>query len=96
MVYSGRPKGVFFRKLSEGSETSDMTSDELGEMFEGDSADTYAGDILLVLDLGARTPIGPSGIFILDSYNLIIFHLKPVSFRESFKKKQKKTIEFSK
>ena len=46
-----------------------MTSEGLGEMFEGDSADTYAGKFLLMLmgggaeglacaDPGARTPIG--------------------------------------
>ena len=47
-----------------------MTSEGLGEMFEGDSADTYAGKILLVprggpacADTGARTPLGASGIY---------------------------------
>ena len=30
---------VKFQKLSQGSETLDMTSDRLGEMFEGDVAD---------------------------------------------------------
>ena len=52
-----------------------MTSEGLGEMFEGDSADMCAGKFPLVLmggraeglacacaDLGARTPIGASGI----------------------------------
>ncbi len=50
-----------------------MTSEGLGEMFEGDSADTYAGKIPLVprgglaegpacADTGARTPLGASGI----------------------------------
>ena len=49
-----------------------MTSEGLGEMFEGDSADMCAGKFPLVLmggraeglacaDLGARTPIGASG-----------------------------------
>ena len=49
-----------------------MTTKGLGEMFEGDSADTCAGKFLLVLmrgraeglacaDPGARTPIGASG-----------------------------------
>ena len=49
-----------------------MTSEGLGEMFEGDSADTCAGKFPLVsmggraegltcADLGARTPIGASG-----------------------------------
>jgi hypothetical protein len=32
-------KEVFFEKLSNGSKTSDMTSEGLGEVFEGDSAD---------------------------------------------------------
>ena len=51
-----------------------MTFEGLGEMFEGDSADTCAGIFLLVLmggqaeglacaDPGARTPIGASGNF---------------------------------
>jgi hypothetical protein len=51
-----------------------MTSEGLGEMFEGDSADTCAGKFTLVSmggraeglacsDPGARTPIGASGIF---------------------------------
>jgi hypothetical protein len=49
-----------------------MTSEGLGEMFEGDSADRCAGLFLLVsfggraeglacADPGARTPIGASG-----------------------------------
>ena len=49
-----------------------MTSEGLGEMFEGDSADMCAGKFPLVLmggraeglacaDPGARTPIGNSG-----------------------------------
>ena len=49
-----------------------MTSEGLGEMFEGDSADTLAGKFLLVTmggraeglacaDPVARTPIGASG-----------------------------------
>ena len=61
-----------------GSETSDMTSEGLGELFEGDSADTCAGKFPLVVmggqaegpacaDLGARTPIGASGNFNLYS-----------------------------
>ena len=51
-----------------------MTSEGLGEMFEGDSADTCAGKFPLVsmggrvegltcADPGARTPIGASGIW---------------------------------
>ena len=50
-----------------------MTSEGLGEMFEGDSADTGAGKFPLVsmgvraeglacADPGTRTPIGASGI----------------------------------
>ena len=45
-----------------------MTSEGLGEMFEGDSADMCAGKFPLVsmgglacADPGARTPIGASG-----------------------------------
>ena len=49
-----------------------MTSEGLGEMFEGDSADMCAGKFTLMLaggraeglvcaDPGARTPIGVSG-----------------------------------
>ena len=50
-----------------------MTSEGLGEMFEGDSADTCGGKFplmsmggqaegLVCADPGARTPIGASGI----------------------------------
>ena len=39
MTFLGR-QGGYFQKLSEGSETSDMTSEGLGEMFELDSADS--------------------------------------------------------
>ena len=49
-----------------------MTSEGLGEMFEGDSAVIFSGKFLLVsmggraeglacTDVGARTPIGASG-----------------------------------
>ena len=44
--------------------TSDLTSEGLGEMFEGDSADTCARKFPLVSmggRAGARTPIGASG-----------------------------------
>ena len=48
-----------------------MTSEGLGEMFEGDSADTCAGKSELVSMgcraeglPGARTPIGASGNFV--------------------------------
>ena len=51
-----------------------MTSEGLGEMFEGDSADTCGGKFSLTLiggraeglacaDLGARAPIGMRGNF---------------------------------
>ena len=64
------------QKLSWGSETSDMTSEGLGEMFEGDSADMCAvkfplvsmgalAEGLMCADPGARTPIGASGIGII-------------------------------
>ena len=56
-----------------------MTSEGLGEMFEGDSADTCATKFPLVLmggradglacaDPGARTPIGASGNFSMQLY----------------------------
>ena len=55
-----------------------MTSEGLGEMFEGDSADMCAGKFPLVsmegraeglacADPGARTPIGASGILYLKT-----------------------------
>ena len=58
-----------------------MTSEGLGEMFEGDSADTCAGKFSLVsmggraeglacADPGARTPIGSSGNYISISIEL--------------------------
>ena len=66
-----------------------MTSEGLGEMFEGDSADTCAGKFPLVskggrveglacADPGARTPIGASGILRCFGFgqvcNQTIFH----------------------
>ena len=62
--------------MSLGSETSDMTSEGLGEMFEGDSADTCARKLPLMsmggraeglacADPGVRPPIGVSGNFIV-------------------------------
>ena len=59
-----------------------MTSEGLGEMFEGDSADMCAGKFPLVsmggraeglacADPGARTPIGASGNSV---YNLIFIN----------------------
>ena len=55
-----------------------MTSEGLGEMFEGDSADTCSGkfplmsmgdraESLACADPGARTPIGVSGIHIIKT-----------------------------
>jgi hypothetical protein len=55
-----------------------MTSEGLGEMFEGDSADMCAGQFLPVsmggqaeglacADPGARTPIGSSGDLVIGS-----------------------------
>ena len=69
----------FFENLKScprGSETLDMTSEGLGEMFEGDSADTCAEKFPLIsmggraeglacADPGARTPIGASGNFVI-------------------------------
>ena len=60
-----------------------MTSEGLGEMFEGDSADTCGGKFPLVsmggraeglacVDPGARTPIGASGFF-FKSFLLTLF-----------------------
>ena len=59
-----------------------MTSEGLGEMFEGDSADTCAGKFPLVsmegraeglacADPGVRTPIGTSGILKLVILNIL-------------------------
>ena len=61
-----------------------MTSEGLGEMFEGDSADTFAGKFPLVsmrgragdlacADPGARTPIGASGNFPYSFYIFILY-----------------------
>ena len=63
------------------SETSDMSFEGLGEMFEGDSADTCGGKFPIVpmggqaeglacADPGARTPIGASGIFLISSIDV--------------------------
>ena len=59
-----------------------MTSEGLGKMFEGDSADMCAGKFPLVLmggraeclacaDPGARPPIGASGRFIFYLFNYL-------------------------
>ena len=49
-------QGGYFQKSSRDSETSDMTSDGLGEMFEGDSADTCAGKFPL-MSMGGRANV---------------------------------------
>ena len=60
-----------------------MTYEGLGEMFEGDSADTFARKFPLISmggrpkglacgDPGARTPIGVSGIYIVFLTVLIL------------------------
>ena len=60
-----------------------MTSEGLGEMFEGDSADPCAGKFpltsmegraegLLCADPGARTPIGVSGILLNNLIDFIL------------------------
>jgi hypothetical protein len=66
-----------------------MTSEGLGDMFEGDPADTFAGKFPLVwlggqveglacADLGARTPIGDSGNIVYSNhteptYSIFVF-----------------------
>ena len=81
MTLLGRQVG-YFQKSSRDSGTSDIASEGLGEMFEGDSEDTCAGKFHLVsmgdraeglacADPGARTPIGASG-----NFNHIIFSIK--------------------
>ena len=46
-------KGVYFEKMSWGSETFDMTSEGFGKMFEGDLADTY-GKTNPLVSMGAE------------------------------------------
>ena len=41
-------KGGYSEKLSKGSKTSDMTSERLGEVFEGDAEDMCGGKFPLV------------------------------------------------
>ena len=69
-----------------------MTSEGLGEMFEGDSADTCGGKFLLVsmggraeglacVDPGVRTPIGVSGNFVkLQVYFRVIHFFLSLPF----------------
>ena len=65
-----------------------MTFEGLGEMFEGDSADTIGGkfplmlmggqaEVLALADMGPWTPIGVSG-------NLLYFWLNGTQFLEDF------------
>jgi hypothetical protein len=61
----------------------------LGEMFEGDPADTSAGKIsasvdgggegLVFVDPGARTPIGASGIYICVTSFSLVYLSSPIS-----------------
>ena len=46
-------KGEYFENLSKGSKTYDMTSEGLGEVFKGDSADMCGGKFPLLL-MGGR------------------------------------------
>ena len=54
MLYLGGQRGDV-QKLLLGSKTLDVTSEGLGEMFEGDSADTGAGKFPLAL-MGVLAP----------------------------------------
>ena len=87
MTYLGG-QGGYFEKLFEGSETSDMTSEGLGEILEGDSADTCGrkfplvsmggrADMLSVHRRGARTPIGANGKLILYSFEAYVLCCAP-------------------
>ena len=73
MTFWGGQEG-YFQKLSLVAETSEMTSEGLGEMFEGDFADMCGEKCPLMLmggqaeglaciEPGARTPIGVSKFF---------------------------------
>ena len=62
LCYNWADKGGYFKKLSQDFETSDMTFEWLGEIFEGDSADMCAER---EGDPGAWTPTCVSGNFIL-------------------------------
>ena len=73
-----------------------MTSERLGEMFKGDSADMCAGkfplvsmggraDTSSVRRRGARTPIGASGIFwIKDDCPLFAIRLRCMFLNRNF------------
>ena len=69
-----------------------MTSEGLGEMFEGDSADMCVGKFPLVsmggqaeglawADPGARTPIGAGGNLIMSSQNVTLAELEEPVYR---------------
>jgi hypothetical protein len=71
LLYLGGQRGVFPKKFR----TLDMASEGLGEIFEGDSADTCTGKFPLMLmggqveglacaDPGTRTLTGVSGILV--------------------------------
>jgi hypothetical protein len=71
MLYLGGQRGVFL--LSEGSETSDMSSEGLGDMFKVDSADSCVGKFRQVL-LFLRTarPFLKLGVnFLLINWKLL-------------------------
>ena len=53
MQFSWGEEGGISKELSLGSETLDMTSEGLGEVFEGDSEDMCAGKFPLV-SMGGR------------------------------------------
>ena len=57
-------KGGYFEKLSYGSETWDMTSDGLGEMFKGDFAHTCADKFPAQVDGGLSRGSIMSQIFL--------------------------------
>jgi hypothetical protein len=54
MQFLGK-KGGYFEKLTKGSKTYDITSEGLGEVFKGESADTCDGKFPLVSMGGERT-----------------------------------------
>ena len=73
--------------MSLGSETLDMTSEGLGEMFEGDSADTCTekfplmsmggrAEGLACADPEARTPISMSGNYNHPLFNRYIYQIR--------------------
>ena len=79
-------KGGYFEKLSNASKTLDMTSEGLGEVFEGDSADTCPGKFPLML-MGAERRVsaaqtrerGPPSALAELLYLLVVTLVKIVS-----------------